>query len=485
MPVTTLPIATGFYQSKVLPLSAQVGINCYPHLTQASGLSAESVFSTPGLSQSATSGASVSEANRGARVFNSRPYFVNGTALYRLETDNTLTNLGSIEGSKRVSMADNGTQLMVLVPGGKAYIFTASPDSLVEITDSDFTANGAPQYVVFIDSYFLCVTDDKKFIISAPNDGTSWDALDFGSAESSPDGVVFPVVLRNQLYICGERTIEGFSNTTAGADFPFTRNGLFVDKGVSAPLSVINSNNSFLFIGAGQDEGPAVWLMQGNYPEKVSTDAVDVVLGALTDEELSVVHAWAYGADGHYFVGFSLPTTSLVYDLAAGRWHERKSRIANADETYTIETYRVSDIVQVGGTLYAGDLRDGRVGTLSDDTYDEYDERVIRQFATQPFQSNMQPFTVPKIELTVESGVGNASEPDPQVRLEISRDGGKTWSEERARSMGKVGEYNRRAIWRRNGRSARFDVYRFTTAAPVKFSGLQLTAQIESMADAA
>ena len=174
-----------------------------------------------------------------------------------------------------------------------------------------------------------------------------------------------------------------------------------------------------------------------------------------------------------------------MYDLSTGRWHERKSRIANADETYSIETYRVSDVVQVDGTLYAGDLRDGRIGVLSDDTYDEYDERVVRQFTTQPFQSNMQPFTVPKLELTVESGVGNADETDPQIRLEISRDGGKTWSEERARSMGKVGEYNRRAIWRRNGRSARFDVYRFTTAAPVKFSGLQLTAQIESMADAA
>lgn len=485
MPVTPLPITTGFYQSKVLPLSAQVGINCYPHITEGTGLVGESVFATPGLSQVATSGASVSQANRGAHVFSGRPYFVCGTALYRLETDNTLTNLGTIEGSKRVSIADNGTQLMVLVPGGKGYIFTRMPDTLVEITDTDFTANGNPQYVRFVDGYFLCATDAKKFTISSLNDGTSWDALDFASAESSPDGVVTPVILRNQLYICGERTIEGFSNTGVGADFPFTRNGLFVDKGVSAPLSVINSNNSFLFIGAGQDEGPAVWLMQGNYPEKVSTDAVDVILGGLTSAQLEDVHAWAYGADGHYFVGFSLPETCLVYDLSTGRWHERKSRIANADETYSIETYRVSDIVQVDGTLYAGDLRDGRIGVLSDDTYDEYDERVVRQFTTQPFQSNMQPFTVPKLELTVESGVGNADETDPQIRLEISRDGGKTWSEERARSMGKVGEYNRRAIWRRNGRSARFDVYRFTTAAPVKFSGLQLTAQIESMADAA
>lgn len=72
----------------------------------------------------------------------------------------------------------------------------------------------------------------------------------------------------------------------------------------------------------------------------------------------------------------------------------------------------------------------------------------------------------------------NLAESEPQMRMEISRDGGKTWTYERSRSMGAIGEYNKRVIWRRLGRSARFDVYRFTTSAPVKVAILALTADI-------
>ena len=40
---------------------------------------------------------------------------------------------------------------------------------------------------------------------------------------------------------------------------------------------------------------------------------------------------------------------------------------------------------------------------------------------------------------------------DPQVMLRWSDDGGHTWSNEFWISMGKIGEYGRRAIWRRLG----------------------------------
>jgi hypothetical protein len=45
--------------------------------------------------------------------------------------------------------------------------------------------------------------------------------------------------------------------------------------------------------------------------------------------------------------------------------------------------------------------------------------------------------------------------------------------------MGAIGNYDARQIWRRLGRSARFDVYRFTTSAPVKVAFLALTADIQ------
>ena len=92
----------------------------------------------------------------------------------------------------------------------------------------------------------------------------------------------------------------------------------------------------------------------------------------------------------------------------------------------------------------------------------------------------MESFLVPEIELTVESGVGNAAAPDPQIGMARSRNA-KTWSDTRFRSIGKIGEYNHRAIWRRNGRSARFELFRFTMSDPVKPVIIQMTADIEGI----
>ena len=58
---------------------------------------------------------------------------------------------------------------------------------------------------------------------------------------------------------------------------------------------------------------------------------------------------------------------------------------------------------------------------------------------------------------------------EPHVSLSHSDDGGHTFSPERSISMGKLGNYLRRAIWRRLGQS-RDRVWRVTCSEPVKFS---------------
>ena len=483
MPRTILHIANGAYRSESLPLSAQQCVNWYPHIPEVPALNQETLRGTPGLYQVATSGASVTDSSRGEKTFKSRLYVVNGPTLFRVNADHTLTNLGQIESDARVVMVNNDNQLLILVPGGAGYIFEDDTDTLTEITDSDFRANGNPQYACFIDGYFVFTTDEKKFIVSALNDGLTYDALDFGSAESSPDGVVVPFVQNNQLFVGGEFTVEAFQNI-GGNEFPFQRSGLFLQQGVFAPFSPTQTKVSILFIGGGEDESPAVWALQGNGTQKVSTQAIDDILLRLTADELADVYGWSYGQAGHYFVGFSLPDTCIVFDTTTSRWHERKSRVDISGAIQTI-SYRVRGFATAYGRLYVTDSQDGRIGVADMDTYTEYGAEIARIVATQPFQNNMEPFFLPLLEVTVESGVGNSACPNPQIRLRVSRDGGKTWSDERSRSIGAIGKYNRRAVWRRNGRSSRFDVYRLLMSDPVKPVILQLTAQIEGVDDAA
>ncbi len=479
MAKTPLPIANGFYKSDSLPISAQECVNWYPNIVQAPALNKETLIGTPGIALLATSGNFKKDANRGAWIVEGKPYFVNDNTLYRLESDlTTLTDLGTIAGSGRVSMADNGTQLCIVVPGATStgYIFTSSPDTLQTIDDADFKANGEPQSVVYVDGYFVFTTGSKKFIVSALNDGLSYNALDFGSAEANPDDIVAPIVFRNQLFICGSETIEAFQNV-GGADFPFQRTGLFISKGVKAASSLINSNDTFMFIGGGKDESPAIWAFQENTVAKVSTTAIDSLLQTFSETEISEAFAWSYAQKGAYFIGFTLPTTTLVFDTVSGRWHERKSQIT-IENVQKTQRFRINSLVSAYGKILVGDSQDGRIGSLDSDVYDEYGFNIIRPVATQPFQNNMESMSFPSIELTMEAGVGNDAVVDPVIRMDISRDGGKTFGYERTRKIGKVGDGKRRTIWRRNGRIPRFAVLRFTLSDAVKPVIIQLTADV-------
>lgn len=485
MPNTPLPIATGFYVSDSLPISAQECVGWYPNVVQAPALAQETLFGVPGISQ-ITAGLGLREINRGSDTLNEQPYFVNGNTLYRLDRTVvgvgetfSVTALGTIDGEGRVSMAVNETQVCILVPGGKGYIFTTGPDTLTEITDPDFRANGNPLYVVSVDGFFVFTTDEKKFIISALNDGLAYNALDFGTAESDPDRVVAPAVFNNQLFIGGSVTMEAFQNV-GGADFPFQRTGLFLPKGISAPLSAVEANNTFMWIGRGKRESSAIYALQGNTPVKVSTTAIDSILQDLSDSDLEQVFAWTYAQKGAFFVGFALPDTTLVFDSISERWHERKSQIIDTLGNIRTKRNRVNSVVAAYGRVLVGDSQDGRIGEMSPDYLTEYDQPLVRVVATQPFQNNMQPFSVASLELTMEAGVGNEDSPDPVVQLEISRDGGKTWSDPKIRRIGKIGEYGRRTIWRRLGRMPRFAVFRFTLTAPVKPVIIQLMADIVS-----
>lgn len=463
-----LPITGGFYISDSLPISHQECTNFYVNVVQSAGLARETLFGTPGIVQLATTGR-VQQVNRGAWTKGGIPYFVNGDKLYSLvraidgdgiETFTT-SALGTIEGSGRVSMADNGTQLMILVPGGKGYIYNESDGTpFQEITDLDFTANGNPQHVVFIDGYFACTTDSKKWTISSLNDGLTWSALDFGSAESDPDVIVAPVVVNNQIYITGSITTEGFRNI-GGAGFPFQRNNVFLDKGCKAPFSIIHTNQTFYMIGAGENESPAIWRFNGSNFQKVSTTAIDSVLHGLSDMEIEEAFSWYYAQKGAYFIGFNAGNRCFVYDIISQRWHERKSTAF--EET---GRFRVNSMVSAYGRILVADNVDGRIGSLETETYTEYSENIRRVFSTQPF-ANMDGFFIPTLELTMESGTGNDAAPDPKVSMAISRDG-KTFGYEKTRRIGKIGNYQQRIFWRRNGRIPRFAVLRFRLSDPIK-----------------
>lgn len=473
MPRISIPLGNGFYQSDSLPLSNQRCVNLYPNLVESEGISPSALFGAPGVKQISSTGDKIENANRGAWTMDGKPYFVNGQTLYRLDRNIvngeevwTSVALGEITGSERCSFADNGKQLIIIVPSTPSvgYIFDGE---LKTITDGDFYAQGNPLHVVFVDSFFIATTDEKKIIKSDSNDGLSWNPLNFGAAVVDPDKIVAPFVFRNQIFIGGSETFEVFENV-GGTGFNFSRiNGLVIDKGLSSPYAIAGTTDTFLWLGKGDNEDVSIWAFTGSSAQRASTVSIDSILNRLGEGEIENCFAWSYGQDGHFFIGFNFPSITLVYDTTTQRWHERESQVVD-NKGFPVNTRcRYNSIVNAYGFLLCGDSQDGRIGVIDRDYYFEYDRPLIATFSLAPFYNNGSSFSVTQCELVGESGVGNPDAPEPEIRMKVSRNG-RTFNQSITRKLGKIGEYSKRIIWRRLGRFSRMAVFEFTVSDPVK-----------------
>ena len=471
-----IPIPLGFYQSESLPFSAQRCINWIPVIPQGEALNNRALMMRPGLKQFADTELG---ACRGAWVFNEVPYFVNGNSLTSISSTGVVTNHGTISGTVRVSMASNKSFLVIAVPGGDAYAFDGT--DLTKITDPDFKPSDS---VVFKDGFFVfSASDGNSFFHSAINDPFSYNALDFGSAEVSDDRIVSLHINHNELYALGTLTVEVFQNV-GGTGFVFQRiPGANITRGSASKYGTVNFDGSFVFMGGGVNEDVAIWRVVGSsQAQKISTDAIDNAIQMFNKEEIESAFSTTYSEKGQLFAIFTLnsnriPGRTFVYNgtataLAGNHvWFELQSGLTDAP-------WRCNAIVKACGKILCGDASTGLIGELDKNTFDEYGAPIFQQAATAPFSQNGTAIFAGELEATFEAGVGLTvgQGSNPVIRMDFSDDGGRTWSNEFKRFLGKIGEFGHAAIWRRQGRFPDQRVIRLTKTDPVKGNLIRLAA---------
>lgn len=479
-----LPIDIGFYESDSLPHAAQSCINLYPFNAETKGpLSQGGLMRTPGMAQTDTLGSGPGRGFYKDRKTN-KLYAVSGNSLYSKTNIATNTSLGTIEGSGRVSMAFNGVTLCIIVPGGKGYFYTIS-SGLVEITDvifTDFQAQqGGVTSVCLKDNRFIYTTDEEFFIgsVATTNNGQNFDALDFEDAEVQSDPIVRCMTIKNELYIFGSETIELYQNV-GGSSFPYTRiPGATIDRGIKSRFGIIEFDDSFLFLGNGTTEQPSIWKGASGAALKISTSAIDTVIQSYTDAELSTVTTWAYTENGGFFVGFTFPNETFVYDATASAnqqrpiWHERKTGST---------AWRVEDIVTIFGETLVSDSGDAKIGILSRTYLDEYGTAIERTFSGAVLAQGGASFNISSVELKSKAGFGNTkgtTGDDPMIEMLVSTNGAATFESKGLRSLGRDGNYNTRQIWRRIGRIAYDITFKFTTSAPISIDFYRVDVEVK------
>jgi len=481
MPRVNVPIPLGFYQSPSPTMSVQRCINWIPVVIEKPALNQTALFQPSGIIESIQTGLG---PGRGAHTMKGIPFFVVGNSLVSLNENLTINTHGTITGSVRVAMADNGTNLVIVVPGGDAFAFSNATNTLTQITDPDFQVSDS---VSFYRGFFVfTTTDGKQLFVSNLNQPLTFDALDFGSAEGDPDRIITQVVDHDELSIIGSKTTEVF-RSVATADFPLQIiPGAFTQKGAHSKYGVIKFDNTYLFIGGGENELTAIWRQTSSASAvKISTDAIDNAIQKFNEDEIANAFTMTFAKKGQFFAVFSflssrIPGQTFVYNGTA-------SAFAGSPVWFEFQTggidnsWRVNAIAKAYGRLFCGDALDGRIGELVENVYTEYDNEVFRQAASQPFSIKDLTVFAGEIEATFQSGVGLTvgQGSNPVVRMDFSDDGGMTWSSEFSRFIGKIGEFGHETVWRRQGRVPKFRTIRFTITDPVNANLVRIAATPE------
>jgi hypothetical protein len=123
--------------------------------------------------------------------------------------------------------------------------------------------------------------------------------------------------------------------------------------------------------------------------------------------------------------------------------------------------------VQLLSKNYVTDYENGKLYRFLEDVYTDDGTPIVREFVTR-HQSIGDFSTFSQIWIEMEGGVGlqTGQGSDPQLMMQISRDGGHEWGSEIWRDIGAVGKYRARAVFNRLG-SARDWLFRFRVTDPI------------------
>lgn len=464
------PILGSSYVARSINAADNRMVNLFPEVIPEGGKEAGFLSRCPGLKYLQTVGTGPVRGLWAHQTNGSDFYVASGQEFYKISSlTGTPTLLGTISGTGPVSIADNGTQLFIAC-NPRSYIYNETLNTFAEITDIDFP--GAVT-VGYLDGYFVFnEPGSQKFWVTQLFEGTQVDPLDFASSEGSPDGLVGIIVDHREVWLFGTDSVEVWYDAGL-ADFPLARiQGAFNEIGCVAAFSIAKLDNGLFWLGTDARGQGIVYRANGYTGQRISTHAIEYAIAQYGN--ISDAVAYTYQQEGHAFYVLTFPSgnATWVYDVATQAWHERAGW-----DNGQFTRHRSNCQCNFGGNIIVGDYENGNIYVFDLDVYADNNDiqKWLRSWRAIPTgQNTLKRSSQHNLQLDCEAGVGiNLGQgQDPQVMLRWSDDGGHTWSNEYWQSIGKIGQYFKRCIWRRLGMTLKLRdrVYEVSGTDPVKIT---------------
>lgn len=475
-----IPLGNGFYVSESLPVSHQLCQNLFPNYPESDASSTAQLFTRLGLREIDSTGGS--NFNRGARVMDGKPYFINGDTLWRLNRtidafDNeffTLENLGSIPGLDRVKLADSGIELVIVVPGTNTVFVYSVSTGLLPITDPEFIPSPATivNSVVYASGVFIFSADKAIVFESDTNNALSYDAANFFIYGNAKNNIVGLHEYNEQLYVFSDVNSAVYAPTNIGElGALFTKvAGYEFTKGLSSQFAIYDLGETFVMMGQGFNETPKIYMFTGNEFEPISTTSIEQILEKYTEAEIKESFGFNYTFRGETFAVFSMKNNTFKYCMKATKYAGKKIWVEDRSENLSNKSrWRVNELLTAYDRLICGDSESGIIGELVEDEPTDYGNLIRYDFSLPPISSGSKELVYRYFLLEVEAGLSTGTD-ELDIEMNYSDDG-KIFPDYgwRTRGMGLKGEFRRILRWSDLGRSRTPRAFRCRMTKPGKY----------------
>lgn len=354
-------------------------------------------------------------------------YVVLGGRFYKISSAGVITNIGPVSDSIETTISGNNG-LVTIVAGGSYYTWDGA--TLSQPATGAFSDFGS---VTFIGQRTLLTErNGRRFQWSGVADAATLGGLDFATTESRDDSNLRAIPIGGAVWFFKELSIERWYQS-GDTSFLSPISGGTIDTGLKAYGLVSAFPNGAAFVG----NDNIVYMASAGGLQPISTVAVETSVS-----QNDPTHVFYYEDEGHKFcvVRFS-DRPAWVYDISMGEWHERA-------ETEDFTAWSAVGCVLAYGAYHIGSITGG-IFKLERNSVDG-SIPLVRQATGMTLRLDGNRFRVASLEFLGRVGRADLGRPAAMI-MQLSKDYGETWSDERTASMGDIGDYSTRMIFRRLG----------------------------------
>ncbi len=399
--------------------------------------------------------------------------------VYRIEPNLGFTEIFTIPSSStgEVFFDENLSSQVVMVDGISPvpFIYNYSVLGNMEpaVMGTGFSAF-IPNYVTYQNTFFIFGNANKD------TSGSQWYVFKSGftppstapytlawvqtlTLQTKPDFALAAIRIPshgNNLLVLGSTVAEIWTQV-AGIQTYQRQSSINIDYGVASVSTIAASDDLVCWLGINEKSSPAIMVMKGGQAQRISTDGIDFLLGAIQFPSQST--AMFYRQDGHVFYILTFfnqkDNLTIMYDFTTNKFYD----LTDWDFTY----FPARQMVYFNNLVYFASLKQGALmnisttlTTMSTQTGTIYDIPRIRKCDTFRLPGSER-FIVNRFRFTIANGV----DPDvflpsqePFVDVSFSKNGGSTYSNPIPYYLHVTGQYKNMPTFSKLGEANLFTI---------------------------